>query len=95
MMQHGTGQGLAICIAKPVARSIASSFSNISLKNVLKIFWKNFLGDPTFSSSPNTTPRSAINFTTETKRCRQRRFPILFALIDLTGYFSINSSVIY
>ena len=32
--------------------------------------WKEFLGDPTFSSSLNVSPRSAINFTTETKRCR-------------------------
>jgi len=70
--------------AKPVARSIAS-FLNICLKKVLKIFWKNFLGYPTFSLSLNASPRSAINFTTETKRFRQKRFPILFALIDLTG----------
>jgi len=47
----------------------------------MKIFWKNVLGDPMFSSFPNTIRRSAINFTTEIKRCRQRRFPILFALI--------------
>jgi len=32
--------------------------------------WKEFLGDPTFSSSLNVSPRSAINFTTEIKRCR-------------------------
>jgi len=72
-------------LAKPVARSIASFF-NICLKNVLKIFWKDFLqGDPMFSSSSKSSPRSAINFTTETKRCWQRQFPILVALIDLTG----------
>jgi len=41
---------------------------------------------------PNASPRSAINLTTETKRCRQSRFPILFALTDLTGWFCINSS---
>jgi len=46
---------------------------------------KKLSGDPTFSSSLNASLRSAINFTTETKRCRQRRFPVLFALIDLTG----------
>jgi len=61
------------------------SFFNICLKNVSKIFWTNFLDDPTFSSSPNANPGSAMNFTTETKRCGQRRFPILFALIDLTA----------
>ena len=49
-------------LAKPVVRSIASFF-NISLKIVLKIFWKNFLGDPTFSSQ-NANPRSAIYFST-------------------------------
>jgi len=32
--------------------------------------WKEFLGDPTFSSSLNVSPRSAINFLTEIKRCR-------------------------
>jgi len=41
---------------------------------------KRFLGDPTFSSSLNASTRSTINFTAETKRSRQRRFPILFAL---------------
>jgi len=43
----------------------------------LNIFWKNFLGDPTFSSSLNASLRSAINFTTETKRCRQIECPLL------------------
>ena len=37
-------------------------------------FWnfacKKFLGDPPFSSSLNVSPRSALNFKTETKRCR-------------------------
>jgi len=70
-------------------RCIASSFFKILFKKKL---WKNFLDDPTFSSSLNATPRSAINFTTETKRCRRMRFPILFALIDLTGWLCINSS---
>jgi len=28
------------------------------------------LGDPTFSSSLNASPRSAINLMTKTKRCR-------------------------
>jgi len=68
------------------------SFFNLCLKNVLTIFWKNFLGDSTFSSSLNANPGSAINFTTETKRCRQRRFPILLVMIDLTGWFCISSS---
>ena len=31
--------------------------------------WKTFLGDPTFSSSLDASPRSAINFTTD-ERCR-------------------------
>jgi len=64
---------------------VSHLFFSICLKNALKIFWKKLLGDPTFSSSLNASPRSAINFMTETKRCRQRRFPMLFALIDLTG----------
>jgi len=59
-------------------------FFNICLKKVLKIFWKTFLGVLTFSLSLNASPRSAIIFTTEAKRCRQRRFPIFVALIDLT-----------
>jgi len=50
MMQHGIGQWLAICetVAKPVTRSIASFFLIFVWKKVLKIFSKNFLGDPTF-----------------------------------------------
>jgi len=36
--------------------------------------WKEFLGDPTFSSSLNASSRSAINFATETKRCGHKRF---------------------
>jgi len=60
-------------------------FFKYLLEKSLKIFWKNFLGDPTYLSSLNANPRSAINFTTETKRCRKRRFPILFALIDVIG----------
>ena len=68
-------------------------FLNIYLlENSFENFLENYLGDPTFSSSQNASPGSAINFTTETKRCRQSRFPILFALIDLTGWFCINSS---
>jgi len=68
LIQLDIWQWLAICetIAKPVTRSIASSFFQFFLKKVLKIFWKKFLGDPTISSSLNASPRSAINFTTET-----------------------------
>jgi len=77
---------LAICetIVKSVTRSIASCFLNL-LEKVLRIFLKNFLNVLTFSSSLNASLRSAINYAIETKRCRQRRFPILFALIDQTG----------
>jgi len=57
----------------------------ILLEKVFKICWKKFLGDPTFSSFLNASLRSAISFTTETKRYRQRRFPILFALIVLAA----------
>jgi len=60
-------------------------FFHICLKKVLKMFWKNFLGGPKFSSYLNAIPRSAINVTTKTKLCRQRRLPILFALNGLTG----------
>ena len=60
-------------------------FFSTCLKKPLNIFLKNLLGDQTFSSSPNASPRSALNFTTKTKRCTQRWFLILFALIDLTG----------
>jgi len=67
---------------------VFSIFASKSFEN----FLENLSGYSTFSSSPNASPRSAINFTTETKRCRQRQFPILFALIDLTGWFCINSS---
>jgi len=45
-------------VAKPVAKSIVSSFFNICLKDVLKIFWKNFLSDPTFISSTNASHHS-------------------------------------
>ena len=64
MMQHGNWQWLAICqtAAKPVTRSVVFPFFQILLEK--------FLGGPTFSSSLNVGPRSAINFTTEIKRCR-------------------------
>jgi len=60
-------------------------FFNIFAWKSFKKFWTDVLGDPTFSSSPNASRRSAINFTTETERCRSRPFPILLALICLTG----------
>jgi len=42
-------------------------FFEISLEKSFENFWKMLLGDPTFSSSLNASPRSAINFTTETQ----------------------------
>jgi len=72
-------------VAKPVARSIACTVFNYCLKKVLKFFWKTFWAIQSFQSSLNASPRSAITFTTETKRWGQRPFPIFFALIDLTG----------
>jgi len=87
MLQYGIWQWTAICktVAKPVTRNIASNFCNFVWKKFWKSFWKKFLGDPTFSSSLNSSSGSLINFTTETKRCRRKRFPILFTLIGQTG----------
>ena len=51
------------------------------------------MGDPTFSSFLNSRPRSEINLTTDTKRCRQWRFPMSFAFIDLTVQLCICSSL--
>jgi len=63
-----------------------SFFWNFAWKSFCKFFLKKFLVDPKFSSSLNASPRSAVNSTTQTNRCcRQKRFSILFALIDLTG----------
>jgi len=46
MMQHGFRQWLAICetVAKPVARSIASSFFNICLKKAYENFFEKLSG---------------------------------------------------
>jgi len=69
------------------SRHLFLSFLEKSFENL----FEKSLDDPTSSSSLNTSPRSEINFTTETKRCRQKRFPILLALIDLTGLLCISS----
>ena len=84
-MQHNIRQWLAIC--ETVAILITRS------ENLLE---KKFLGDPTFLSSPlKTSLHSAINFGTETKCCRQKRFPLLYALIGLTGWLHINSFTLF
>jgi len=50
------------------------------LEKSFEIFLENLSERSKVFIISNASRRPAINFTTETKRCRKTRFPILFAL---------------
>ena len=100
MMQHGIWQWLAICdtVAKPVVRSIASSFFNIWLTKVLKIFLEKLSGrcNVFIISVPRSAIRalkSVVEDSFSNKEMRTFTHLVVSAHISLQVKHLINTSL--